>query len=155
MLAKKGEKAVFQTTGNDEKACITVLINANAAGELAPPMVVFKYERVPPGIIRQFPGEWGLGKSESGWMKREKFYEYVTNVFQLWLRAQNIEIPILLFIDGHTFHLSVYLSDYCYDNQIENSGLISKFDPPAPTIRCRCLSPFNDRMEEVRQRVAF
>lgn len=119
VLARKGEKAVYQQTGNDEKECLTVLVNANAAGVMAPPMVVFRYERVPPAIVRTFPEEWGLAKSENGWMTRETFFEYITNVFHPWLAAQKIPFPILLFIDGHTSHMSIHLSDYCSKNNIE------------------------------------
>lgn len=58
VLTRKGEKAVYQQTGNDDKECLTVPVNANSAGELAPPMIVYDYERVPAAIIRQFPGDW-------------------------------------------------------------------------------------------------
>lgn len=66
VLARKGSKQVHQITGNDDKECLTVLVTANAAGGLVPPMVVYPYERVPPAIINNYPAEWGIGKTESG-----------------------------------------------------------------------------------------
>lgn len=76
-----GEKHVQNVIGNDEKECITVLINASAAGDVAPPMIVYPYERIPTAIVNSVPDCWGLGKTESGWMTAVSFYEYVTNVF--------------------------------------------------------------------------
>lgn len=43
----------------------------------------------------------------------------VTNVFHPWLIAEKVTFPVLMFIDGHTSHMSKYLSDYCSENQIE------------------------------------
>lgn len=40
VLARRGDKHIYQSSG-DEKDNLTVLITGNAAGELAPPMVVY------------------------------------------------------------------------------------------------------------------
>ena len=45
---------------------LTTLIVINAAGDISPPMVVYKYKRIPAG---------GMGYSESGWMNGVVFYE--------------------------------------------------------------------------------
>ena len=42
VLAEKGSKNVYTTTGADEKVNLTVLLTGNAAGELAPPMIVYR-----------------------------------------------------------------------------------------------------------------
>lgn len=89
VLAKKGHKHVYSSSG-DEKDNLTVLITGNAAGQLAPPMVVFNYERIPAAISLNFPEKWGIGRSESGWMCGSTFYEYMTNIFEPWLTQQNI-----------------------------------------------------------------
>ena len=49
------------------------------------------------------PDEWGIGKSDSGWMKADTFYEYMMNVFEPWLR-QITDLPVLFFVDGHSSH---------------------------------------------------
>lgn len=49
-IVKKGYKSVYITGTNDEKENLTVLVTANAAGEVAPSMVIFKYERFPSHI---------------------------------------------------------------------------------------------------------
>lgn len=119
VLAKKGEEAVFTVSGNDEKECITVLMTGNAAGDLAPPMVVYSYEWIPAAPGQTFPDEWAISKSESGWMTCDTFYEFITNVFHPWLIKSNIPLPVVLFIDGHSSHLSLHLSNFCSNNGIE------------------------------------
>lgn len=119
VLARKGEKTIHSISGNDEKECLTVLVTANAAGDLAPPMVVYPYERVPAGIVMNSPDSWGIGKSESGWMTCETFFEYITNVFHPWLLNNDIGFPVILFLDGHTSHLTYHLTEFCQQNKIE------------------------------------
>ncbi|KAF6212246.1 hypothetical protein GE061_012767 [Apolygus lucorum] len=66
VLAQKGNKIIYQHVNNDEKECITVLVTANAAGQFAPPLLVFKYERIPSEILDGVDPSFGIGKSESG-----------------------------------------------------------------------------------------
>ncbi len=104
ILAGKGDKTVYKYAANGEKECVTILVTANAAGKKAPPMIVYKYERVPVEISRTVPEEWGIGRSpKSGWMTAGTFYEYICNVFEPWLTAENIKRPVILFVDGSRF----------------------------------------------------
>lgn len=119
VLAKKGDKSIYHAGTNDEKENLTVLVTANAAGKLAPPMVIFKYERIPSHIALSINKRWGIGRSESGWMCGPTFYEYITNVFVPWLNENKIKRPILMFIDGHVSHLTLNLSQFCSENGIE------------------------------------
>ncbi|XP_063625003.1 uncharacterized protein LOC134796734 [Cydia splendana] len=118
VLCKQAEKHLYQFCG-DEKDNLTVLLTANATGQLAPPMIVFKYDRLPAHITATVPEHWGIGKSESGWMCGSTFYEYITNIFNPWLEEQKIPKPFLFFLDGHRSHLTLHLSDFCSANGIE------------------------------------
>lgn len=65
VLVRRGDKNVYTTSGNEKKK-LTVLVTANAAGKLAPPMVVFAYERVPKYVIAYLIlGESG-GQNQGG-----------------------------------------------------------------------------------------
>lgn len=66
VLVAHGEKNVYKIVNSDEKECLTVLITGNTAGDLAPPMIIFKYERIPKELDKSIPGTWEIGKSESG-----------------------------------------------------------------------------------------
>ncbi|KOB51941.1 Uncharacterized protein OBRU01_26840 [Operophtera brumata] len=94
VLTKKGQKHLYSTCG-DDKENLTVLFTANAAGMIAPPMIVFSYERIPANIAASVPDEWAVGKSESGWMCSDTFYEYITNIFNPWLEEMKIKKPVL------------------------------------------------------------
>ncbi|KAJ8950062.1 hypothetical protein NQ314_008068 [Rhamnusium bicolor] len=91
---------------------------SNAAGMLVPPMVMFNYERIPAHISNPMPQGWGIRKSESGWMTGQSFYEFVANIFHPWI-ANNVKVPVALFVDGHSSHLTMELSNFCVENQIE------------------------------------
>lgn len=103
---------MYQQVNSDEKECYTVLLGGNAAGDVLPPMVIFKYERIPRELSMSVPESWGIGRSDSGWMTMESFYEYMSNIFHKWLNDNNIQRPVILFIDGHTLHLSFHLSKF-------------------------------------------
>ena len=78
-----------------------MLVTGNAAGQLAPPLVMFAYKRVPKEMYEKMPCDWCYGTSDSGWMQGENFYEYVTNVFYPWIIRTNITLPVILYVDGH------------------------------------------------------
>jgi len=78
----------------------------SAAGVMCHPMVVFNYKRIPRDILNSVPSNWGIGHSESGWMKSETFYEFVANIFNPFLLLNNIKLPVILFVDGHKSHLT-------------------------------------------------
>lgn len=118
VLAAKGNKTVYQQVNPDEKECLTVLMTGNAAGDMSPPMVIFKYQRIPREIVLSVPHSWGIGRSESGWMTGETFYEFISNIFYNWLIQNKIPMPVILFIDGHTSHLTYHTSKFCTDNGI-------------------------------------
>lgn len=59
----------------------TVLFTGNAAGILAPPLVLFSYKRISNYIALKLPNGWSCGKSDNGWMVAANFYEYIANVF--------------------------------------------------------------------------
>lgn len=116
-LAKKGSKNVYSITEN-EKECMTVLLGGNANGECPPPMVLYRYDRVPSHISASVPESIAMGASKSGWMNSEGFYAYVTETFVPWIRNQNVPLPIVVFLDGHASHLSLSLCQFCNENNI-------------------------------------
>ncbi|XP_074035868.1 uncharacterized protein [Leptinotarsa decemlineata] len=85
VLAPKGWKNLYQIKVGQEKSLITVLIVFTASGKICPPLAVFPYVRPPRAIVENMPANWVLGKSESGWMKSNIFYEYIANDFHKWL----------------------------------------------------------------------
>lgn len=109
---KKGDKAIYKFVNNDEKECLTTLFMVNAKGMLGP-LVLFSYKRIPYSITATMSTSWGIGKTESGWMTGESFFEYIANIFYPWLISSNIELPVILYVDGHSFHMTMPLSNFC------------------------------------------
>lgn len=118
VLAEKGIH-VYDTSAKSDKENITTLITVSAAGVIAPPpLTVYKYKRMNQDIARSAPSYWGLGKTDSGWMTGEAFYEYFTNVFYPYLVSSKIKLPVIVFLDGHSSHLTMHLGKFCKENQI-------------------------------------
>uniref|UniRef100_A0A6P7GWS7 Uncharacterized protein LOC114347427 isoform X2 n=1 Tax=Diabrotica virgifera virgifera TaxID=50390 RepID=A0A6P7GWS7_DIAVI len=51
-------------------------------------------------------------------MNMESFYEYIANCFYQWLEKHRVQLPIVLFLDGHTSHISLALSEFCKEKGI-------------------------------------
>ncbi|XP_039302911.1 uncharacterized protein LOC120357158 [Solenopsis invicta] len=117
VIAEKG-KPTYDVFTSSDKENITTLFTVNAAGEIAPPLTVFKYERLPQACLAKAPPGWGIGKSENGWMTYIAFYEYFANVFNKYLQDENIKTPVIVFLDGHISHMSYCLSSFCKQQQI-------------------------------------
>lgn len=81
-------------------------------------MVVFKYARIPHELAASVPNHWGIGKSDSGWMTGPLFFEFITNVFNKFLTENIIPRPVIVFIDGHSSHLTMHTSKFCQENGI-------------------------------------
>lgn len=118
VLAPKNFKNSYQIAPGKEKEQVTVLCNVSAKGDSAPPMLVYPYKRIPRSIVETVPGEWGIGRSDSGWMISETFLDYVKNIFYPWLIQNNIAFPVIMFLDGHKSHINKELFEYCTKNKI-------------------------------------
>ena len=51
-------------------------------------------------------------------MKSECFFEYIANGFIPWIEEQNIKKPVILFVDGHSTHLTLQVSKLCDENDV-------------------------------------
>ncbi|XP_076666524.1 uncharacterized protein LOC143368051 [Andrena cerasifolii] len=51
-------------------------------------------------------------------MTLELFYEYIANKFYPWVAACRIQLPVILFLDGHVSHMTQPLSAFCHDHHI-------------------------------------
>lgn len=117
VLGPKGYKNLY-IIKNNEKTNITVLVVFTASGKICHPLVIFPYIRPPRALIDNMPKSWVLGRSESGWMRSDVFYEYISNSFNTWVAENSIKKPVLLFVDGHKSHMSLSLSQFCEANGI-------------------------------------
>ncbi|XP_037038910.1 uncharacterized protein LOC119076333 [Bradysia coprophila] len=119
VLVQRGDKAVYNRSKNDEKECVTALLGGSASGKMTPPMMVHSYKRMPAAILASNPAKWSVGISDNGWQTQQTFHDYMVNIFYKWLLEERIQLPVIVFIDGHKSHVSLTLSDFCAEHQIE------------------------------------
>lgn len=62
VMAKKGVKTVYNISKNSDRQCTTVLMGGNAAGQLAPSMILFKPKNIPKNVSDHLPDNWGIGE---------------------------------------------------------------------------------------------
>lgn len=113
VLAPKGEKNVYKIVNNNEKKNLTVLVTANAEGTLAPTLILFSGKTLPNNCAQFAPDDIVFGVSDNGWMLAKNYFEYVANIFEPWLTQNKIDRPVILYIDGHSSHLTLHLSQFC------------------------------------------
>ncbi|KYM93390.1 hypothetical protein ALC62_16007, partial [Cyphomyrmex costatus] len=119
VIVRKGSKSVYKVVNADEKESLTTLFMVNAAGFMVSFMIMYWYKRVPYSVSSAFPNGWHIGLSEKGWMTAESFYEYILNYFHPWLVKNNIEFPVILYVDGHSSHLTLPVVEFCRKVKIE------------------------------------
>jgi hypothetical protein len=113
VLTPKGAKNIYEIDQAAAKSNITVMFTFAASGNLTPPMLIYPYKRLPASIAETVPDDWGVAVSDNGWMKAEIFWEYISNVLHPHLKRINVKFPIILFVDGHTTHLTYEVSKLC------------------------------------------
>lgn len=145
VLVKKGARSVYKIVDANEKESVTSLFMYNAEGTRAPPLVIYPYkESVPKKLLDNFPSGWGIGISETGWMTKETFYEYIANVFYQWLLKENIKFPIIIYLDGHSSHVTIPLVSFCREKKIELISLYPNATHLIQPLDVALFHPFKD-----------
>lgn len=68
VIVQRGSENVYSRIANDEKECLTVLVNVAADAKITPPMVLYPYKHMPKHLVPTVPSGWAVGSTESGWM---------------------------------------------------------------------------------------
>lgn len=118
VLASVGNRNVYETEHADSHTNITVMFSFGADGSLVPPDVILPLKRIQPDTLRAFPKDWGIGKSDKGWMDVTNFMLYVRNIFYPFLVRKGVTMPIVYFVDGHSSHTGAEVADLCLNLNI-------------------------------------
>lgn len=113
VIASKGNRNVYLVQQADSKKNITVFFTFDADGYMFPPDAILPYKRLPQQVLRILPADWGIGKSERGWMDRENFLAYIQNILYPSLVARNVPFPVIYFVDGHSSHTGIDAAELC------------------------------------------
>ena len=123
-IVKKGTKHVL-VYGTGVKTRITILVCANAAGYVIPPLVVYKRKNLVKAHLQGEAKETMYGSSPSGWMDGEIFADWLERHFLLYAPASR---PLLLLLDRHSSH---YMADVV--RMAASKGVILFCLPPNTT----------------------
>lgn len=107
------DQAIYERIPNYGKKQVALMATCSASGESVPPMIIFPNNKFPMRIANLVPGNWAIGRSDSGCITSEVFYEYIGNHFLTYLRSHNIQKPVLLFVDGLRIHFTKEVSELC------------------------------------------
>ncbi len=118
VIAGRGQRNIYDCSSHSDKDCMTVLVMVNAEGQIAPPMALFSFERIPGSISETAPPRWGIGRSKNSWMTCETFFGYIANVFVPYLKEIKTKLPVIIFLDRHKSHMNLPLSKFCKENGI-------------------------------------
>lgn len=115
VVASKGNRNVYLVQKADPKKNVTVLFTFDAEGYMFPPDVILPYKRLSKQVLMSFDPDWGVGKSERGWMDSENFMAYIQNILHSSLVSRNVPLPVIYFVDGHASHTGVEAAELCYE----------------------------------------
>ncbi|XP_053406593.1 uncharacterized protein LOC128559316 [Mercenaria mercenaria] len=115
VLAEKGARHVYQVTSSTKQQ-LTVMVCFNAFGDYIPPLIIFPGECFRDCGIQGFP-EAIYGQTSNGWMDSELFVEFLKH-FNTFVIEKCIQKPVILYVDGHSTHMSLEAATYCHDNDI-------------------------------------
>ncbi|KAI4466761.1 hypothetical protein MML48_2g00008229 [Holotrichia oblita] len=118
VVALKGTRNVYEIDVGQAKSTLTVMFTFSATGEVTAPMIIYPNKRRTLEISKSLPADWGYGISDNGWMKAEVFYEYISQVLYPYLKKHNTKFPIILFVDGHSTHMTYNVSILCSQLEI-------------------------------------
>lgn len=68
VLAERGSQNVSIIEPRNAKQTTTVLFTFSADGHAYPPLVILPLQRIGKEIAQHYPGDWGLGGTETGWI---------------------------------------------------------------------------------------
>ena len=115
VLAEKGARHVYQVSSGTKQQ-ITFMACFNAAGDYCPPLIVYPGQRFRDIGVEEFP-EAIYGHSDNGWMDSPLFVAFLEHLDN-FVTEKQITRPVLLFVDGHSTHMSLDAAQFCHDHNI-------------------------------------
>ena len=104
VIGVMGEKA-HTMSPKEQGETTTVLMFANACGQVFPPLVIFKGARVSDAWQTNAPPNVTVRASPKGWINKDVFLNYVVRWVH-WLKSnQRLGKPHLLSLDAHKSHI--------------------------------------------------
>ena len=95
-----------------------MLACVSADGEFKKPFVMYPGKKLPKFNLTDVNDEdFDLGYTPNGWISSDSFFGWLSNLFYPTIEGK-VEFPIIIFMDGHTSHINIAVSDFCRDHNI-------------------------------------
>ena len=114
LLVKKGRKSPHSLIPGSGRVNITVEVYYIPNGGLFSPCIVYTGRRLLYNCILGGPLGTHYSCSANGWMTCPNFIDWPKSLFLTSLTSQHL--PLLLVLDGHTFHISDEVQVLACDN---------------------------------------
>ena len=126
VLAPKGHKGPLYNIGGSSRDHVTLSVTVSASGAVTGMRVVYSGKRMSKEekeLRDNLPqdgvtGRWRFSKSEKGYVNREIFLDILKDLSD-YLDENNIERPVVLFIDGFSGHLGLAIAEFCEEFGIQ------------------------------------
>ena len=116
ILAKRGKKDVQDTIGGSGREYFRVLAAGSAGGVHLPPYFVYKGKNLWSRWMQGGPAVSLYSVSDGGWMESANFKQWVEKMFIPAVKYLATKGPVVLFFDGHHYHISLQLIELARDN---------------------------------------
>ena len=126
VLAPKGHTGPLYNTGGSSREHVTLSVTVGADGSVAGMRVVYSGKRrskEEKELEETLPtdgvtGPWRFSKSPKGYVNRIIFLEILRDLKD-YVEKENIEKPVILFIDGFSGHLGLSVAEFCSEFGIQ------------------------------------
>ncbi|XP_060791261.1 homeobox and leucine zipper encoding b isoform X2 [Neoarius graeffei] len=115
VLTSVSSHHMYEVVSNAE-CQITVTACFNALGDYSPPLIVFPGQTFRNIGLSDFP-EAIYGHTDDGWMDSDLFFEFLKH-FVKFVEEKHIQFPVILFVDGHSTHISLATAEFCAANGV-------------------------------------
>ena len=95
----------FQQVSAEQGETSTVLSFVNATGQVCPPMVIHKGQRVQETWSMKAPGDMQLASTDRGYITKSRFHHYGVSFIKYLKQEGLANHKNLLIVDGHKSHL--------------------------------------------------
>lgn len=146
VLGSKGTSVVYNFSGSD-KSQLTVMSSMSATGHYPPPMIVYPGQRFAYNPLEGFESA-NMGRTLTGWMDSDLFCEWLKTTFIPAVDERRVTRPLILFIDGHSTHLTLEASTICKENGIVLYCLLAHASHLLQPLDLRLFSPLKENWRQ-------
>ena len=126
VLAPKGHTGPLYNTGGNSREHVTLSVTVGADGSVAGMRVVYpgkRWSQQEKELAETLPsdgvtGQWRFSKSEKGYVNRDIFLDVLRDLSD-HVENNNIQRPVILFIDGFSGHLGLSVAEFCSEFRIQ------------------------------------